>query len=266
VTGAPSSRVAESASLFSKQGLWVPPKGPAYFFALRRLLAPNVHEDFHRKGKIHAQRFHVWTLKLVVLAIALVVAACEVLAQEKDDVYISLYAQRSLPSNRNAFLGGEEMANTIVANGMGAGIKIGVFPAIAKGVVGFEVESSGHGGEVTFPLMTNSKTASTNLLVFNSMVNAIVRYPGEFIRPYIGIGAGLSQGILTSPNIPGRADTDFEGARSFGHQYLAGAQGMVSKRAFLFAEYKYLSANYHWEKLSLDFRSHYVIAGIGIRF
>ena len=209
---------------------------------------------------------HVWTLKFIVLAIALVVAACEVPAQERDDVYISLYAQRSLPMNRNVFLGGEEMANTRIGNGMGAGIKVGVFPAIGKRMVGIEVESSGHGGEVTFPLTTNGKTAGTNLLVFNSMVNAIIRYPGEVIKPYIGIGAGLSQGLLTGANIPGRTDRDFEGAMSFGHQYLAGAQGMVSERTFLFAEYKYLSANYHWEKLSLEFRSHYIIAGIGVRF
>jgi opacity protein-like surface antigen len=205
-------------------------------------------------------------LNWLVLAILLLVTVSEVLAQEKDDVYISLYVQRSLPRNRNAFLGGEEMANTMVGNGMGAGIKLGFFPAIAKGVVGIELESSGHGGEVTFPLMTNSKPASTNLLVFNSMVNMIVRYPGDVIRPYIGVGVGLSQGVLTGPNIPGRTDTDFEAARSFGHQYVAGAQGRVSERTFLFAEYKYVSANYHWEKLSLDFRSHYVIAGIGIQF
>jgi opacity protein-like surface antigen len=229
-------------------------------------MAPNVLHDFHLNGEFQVHPLHVWALKFIVLAIALVVAVCEVLAQEKDDVYISLYAQRSLPSNRNAFLGGEEMANTMVGNGMGAGLKVGVFPAIARGFVGIELESSGHGGEVTFPLMANSKTAGTNLLVFNSMVNAIVRYPGNVIRPYIGIGAGLSQGVLTGADIPGRTDRDFEGARSFGHQYLAGVQGMVSERTFLFAEYKYLSANYHWEKLSLDFRSHYVIAGIGIRF
>jgi opacity protein-like surface antigen len=214
----------------------------------------------------HAHRIALRTLNWLVLAILLLVTVSEVPAQEKDDVYISLYVERTLPRDRNAFLGGEEMANTTVANSMGAGLKLGFFPALAKGVVGIELESSGHGGEVNFLLMTNSKTAGTNLLVFNSMVNAIVRYPGENIRPYLGVGVGLSQGILTAPNIPGRTDTDFEAARSFGHQYLAGVQGMVSERSFLFAEYKYLSANYHWEKLSLDFRSHYVIAGIGIRF
>jgi opacity protein-like surface antigen len=225
-------------------------------------------DHFNRRLNMnaHAQWIALRTLDWLVLAILLLVTVSEVSAQEKDDVYISLYVERSLPRDRNVFLGGEEMTNTRVSNSVGAGMKLGFFPAIAKGVVGIELESSGHGGRVTFPLMTNSQTASTNLLVFNSMVNAIVRYPGEIIRPYLGVGVGLSQGILTAPNIPGRTDTDFEVARSFGHQYLAGVQGMVSERTFLFAEYKYLSANYHWEKLSLDFRSHYVIAGIGIRF
>lgn len=235
---------------------------PFLYLQLRRLMALAVHCNARLNTKAHA----LWTLLGMVLAILLLGTVSEVPAQEKDDVYISLYAQRSLPRNRNAFLGGEEMAHTMVGNGMGAGIKVGVFPAIAKGVAGIELESSGQGGEVTFPVMTNTKTAGTNLLVFNSMVNAIVRYPGKVIRPYIGIGAGLSQGLLTGANIPGRTDTDFEGARSFGYQYLAGAQGMVSERTFFFAEYKYLSANYHWSNLSLDFRSHYVILGIGLRF
>jgi opacity protein-like surface antigen len=229
-------------------------------------MALAIHFSPRLNPMVPAQWIALWTLNWMTLAILLIVTVSEVPAQEKDDVYISLYAQRSLPRSRNAFLGGEEMANTMVGNGMGAGIKLGLFPAIARGLVGIELESSGHGGDVTFPLTTNGKIAGTNLLVFNSMVNAIVRYPGEAIRPYIGVGVGLSQGVLTSPNIPGRTDTDFEGARSFGHQYLAGAQGMVSDRTFLFAEYKYLSANYHWSKLSLDFRSHYVILGIGFRF
>lgn len=239
---------------------------PFLHLQLRRLMAPGVHSHPRLNITAHAQWISLWTLNWMVLVILLFSIVPEVPAREKDDVYLSLYAQGSLPRNRNAFLGGEEMANTLVGNGMGAGIKVGVFPGIAKGVVGIELESSGHGGEVTFPLMANGKTAGTNLIVFNSMVNAIVRYPGERIRPYIGVGAGLSQGLLTGANIPGRSDRDFEGARSFGHQYLAGAQGMVSERTFIFAEYKYVSANYHWEKLSLDFRSHYVIGGIGIRF
>lgn len=231
-------------------------------------MASIVHDNPHVESTIHAQAVHAWTFKSVVLAIVLVCTVCEAPAQEKDDVYISLYVQGSVPKNRDAFLAGEEMVNTVVGKGFGGGLKVGVFPAIAKGFVGFELESSGHEGEVTFPSMTHTGTtmAGTNLLVFNSMANAILRYPGEVIRPYVGVGAGLSQGVLTGANIPGRTDTDFEGAMSFGHQYLVGMQGTVSERTFLFAEYKYVSANYHWSKLSLDFRSHYVVAGIGIRF
>src|SRR5688500_9205819 len=168
-------------------------------------------DHFNRRlnMKVHAQWIALRTLDWLVLAILLLVTVSEVSAQ-KDDVYISLYVERSLPRYRNVFLGGEEMTNTRVSNSVGAGMKLGFFPAIAKGVVGIELESSGHGGRVTFPLMTNSQTAGTNLLVFNSMVNAIVRYPGEIIRPYHGVSVGMSQAILTAPNIQARKETDYD--------------------------------------------------------
>jgi opacity protein-like surface antigen len=98
------------------------------------------------------------------------------------------------------------------------------------------------------------------------MFNLIVRYPGKRITPYAGVGGGWSNGILLNPNIAGRSDQDFEGAWAFAYQFLAGMEVMVSQRIFFFGEYRYLAANYHWEGLALDFRSHYGVAGFGLRF
>lgn len=77
---------------------------------------------------------------------------------------------------------------------------------------------------------------------------------------------GWSHGTLLNPNIIGRNDKDFDSARAFGHQYLAGAQVMVNSRVFVFGEYRYFSANYHWDGLALDFRAHYGLFGAGLRF
>ena len=86
------------------------------------------------------------------------------------------------------------------------------------------------------------------------------------VTPYVGLGGGWSHGMLLNPNITGRADKDFEAARAFGYQYLAGAQVMVSPKVYVFGEYRYFSANYHWDGLAVDFRTHYGVVGAGLRF
>jgi opacity protein-like surface antigen len=182
---------------------------------------------------------------------------------------VSFNVLGSFPSNREVSFQGGATTGTEVGNGAGAGLKAGVFPELFGRVVGIELESSGHGSSISFPITTGfgaGTLAQTNLWVFNSMVNLIVRYPGNTLIPYVGIGGGISDGMLTSANIPGRNDTDFEGSWTFGYQFLGGVQGNLTEKLFLFSEYKYFSANYHWTQLSLDFRSHYVLGGIGLRF
>lgn len=190
-------------------------------------------------------------------------------AEERNDVYLGLYAMGSWPSNREVFSQTGFASNTKVGNGAGAGLKVAVFPALTKGFVGIELEWFGHSSNITFPLTNGNGAGSiarTNLWVFNSMANLIIRYPGLPVTPYVGIGGGLSHGVLTNANIPGRPDQEFESSATFGYQLFAGVQSNVSKRIFIFGEYKYLSADYHWERLSLDFRSQYALAGIGLRF
>jgi opacity protein-like surface antigen len=98
------------------------------------------------------------------------------------------------------------------------------------------------------------------------MVNLTFRYPGKTFVPYIGVGGGYSSGVLSHADIPGRTDRDFEGSWAFSHQVFGGVQGNLTEKVFLFSEYKYFSANYHWKQLALDFRSQSVLFGIGLRF
>jgi opacity protein-like surface antigen len=189
--------------------------------------------------------------------------------EERTDVYLSLYALGSWPYNRDAFFQTGPAPNTTVGNGAGAGLKVAVFPTIGKGFLGLELESFGNSSNISVPLTTGPGAGTvgrTNLWVFNSMANLIIRYRGLPVIPYVGIGGGLSQGVLSGANIPSRPDQDFESSATFGYQFLGGVQSNVSKRLFLFGEYKYLSANYHWQRLSLEFRSQYGLVGIGLRF
>lgn len=224
-----------------------------------------------RKEFLTAQkRIVAWKwLAALSLVLYLLVTVSEAATGEKDYVYISVYLLGAVPSDRNVHLGGVEQSNTTVSGALGAGFKAGVFPAIAKRIVGIEFESNGHGGEIAFPLSSGSginHPATTDLTVLNTMFNFLIRYPGETLQPYVGIGGGLSSGILTGTDIPARPDRGLESAPAFAHQFLGGVQFKLTTRTFLFGEYKHFSANYHWARLSLEFRSQYVLAGMGILF
>jgi opacity protein-like surface antigen len=187
---------------------------------------------------------------------------------EFGDIELDFYALGSWPVDKPIFNQGTTVEAS-VKHGFGGGVKVGLFPDLTRRIVGLEIDSSGHGGALSFADRSNGGQpgiSRSDLLVLHTMINLVVRYPGERILPYVGIGGGWSHGILLNPNIAGRADQDFEAARSFAYQFLAGTQVMLSKKVFLFGEYRYFSADYHWNSLALDFRSHYGVAGFGLRF
>jgi opacity protein-like surface antigen len=217
----------------------------------------------------------MWPFPLVLpvffsLSLALMIVLLQpgwVAAAETADVDVGLYALGAFPSDQGLFAQGGNASDTRITNGVGAGIKAAVFPHDLGNIIGVGLEYSGHGSEISFSSPVNAgAAASTNLWVFNSMVNLTLRYPGKAFVPYIGVGVGYSSGVLTHANIPGRSDRDFEGSWTFGYQFFGGLQGNLTEKVFLFSEYKYFSADYHWKELALDFRSQYALFGIGLRF
>lgn len=209
------------------------------------------------------------TALLGVMLVWLLAATAHGAAREPAQDYVSVYVLGSLPSNRDAAFQGGASPDTTVGNGVGGGIKGGMFPRIGKGLIGIELEWYGHGGDIKFPLTSGAgagQRASTTLTVFNTMANLIVRYPGEKVIPYAGAGLGVSHSFVTGTTIPGDADTDLGGSWTLGYQFLAGVQGNLTDQLFLFGEYKYFAANYHWEQLALHFRTQYLLGGIGWRF
>lgn len=198
---------------------------------------------------------------------------------EFGDIELSGYALGMLPGNQDLFNQGT-IVSTSVHQGLGTGFKIGVFPAALSRIVGLEMDSNIHGTALSFPNIANGRhheTGRSDMFMINTTFNVILRYPGERIRPYIGGGIGWSHATLLNPNIAGRDDKDFDSARAFTHQFLGGTQVVLTPHLhlfnaqqniaiFLFGEYRYLSSNYHWEGLAVDFRTHYGLLGVGLRF
>jgi len=208
-----------------------------------------------------------WVFLLCVLLCCLCVIEIARSA-EFGDVELSAYALGSWPRNQDIFNQGTTVTASI-SEGFGAGLKVGLFPSALRRIVGLELDSNMHGAALSFPNVANGRnneTGRSDLLIINTTFNFILRYPGERIRPYIGAGIGWSHGTLLNPNIAGRDDNDFDSARAFTHQFLGGAQILLSPKILLFGEYRYLSSNYHWEGLAIDFRTHYGLVGAGLRF
>lgn len=210
----------------------------------------------------------MWHLLFVCILLAPVAVPPSVQGAEFGDIDLSVYMLGSWPRDQNVYNQGATVPASI-QQGFGAGLKVGLFPHFTNRVIGIELDSFGHGGALSFPNSANGQnngTGRSNLLILNTMFNLVARYPGEVLAPYVGIGAGWSHGTLLNPNITGRADKDFDTAHALGHQYLAGVRAMISPKVFIFGEYRYFSANYHWEGLAVDFRAHYGLFGVGLHF
>jgi opacity protein-like surface antigen len=220
---------------------------------------------------------HVATLLILTFSCLCIGKAAQ--AAEFGDVELSTYALGSRPRDADIFNQGTTVPAS-VQQGLGAGLTVAIFPAALYRIVGIEIDSNMHGGALSFPNIAHGRsheTGRSDLLMINTTFNLILRYPGERIRPYIGAGMGWSHGTLLNPNIAGRDDQDFDSARAFTHQFLGGAQVILNPHVplfdtqrniafFLFGEYRYVSSNYHWQELAIDFRAHYGLVGVGLRF
>jgi opacity protein-like surface antigen len=180
--------------------------------------------------------------------------------------YLALYGFGTMPIDRNIVVGGQEIPGTKIPSRVGGGLKAGIFPSFAQGILGIEGEIFGHQVEAT------TSGSPTSFVAVVTMVNLVARYPGELFQPYVGIGGGHSTGYLTKVN--GRnISNPLEGdnrENAWGYQFLGGIRVMLSGRIFGFAEYKYLVMDHKWSDatptVALDFRTHYAGAGLGLSF
>ncbi len=203
--------------------------------------------------------------------------------------YASGFLMRSYPIDSTLKFDGDKIPDTTFHGAMGGGLKIGVFPS-SKSVFGAEVELSGHGGSITAPQTVVGNTvrsARLDTTVFNFMVNALVRYPGDLIQPYTGVGLGFSiiQTDGHTQNSTGIGEPD--SLSGLAVQGIIGVRLLVTNHLFGFAEYKPMlffgkegdgctvCSRYGCRKKanctprpthSLDSQSHCVLAGIGFRF
>jgi opacity protein-like surface antigen len=199
-------------------------------------------------------------------------------SEKKIDLLLSGHVLGMFPRDEDLSVGGNRIFNTDVRGTIGAGIKFDIYPWFTKKIVGAEIEAFGLGGSVRAPRTTSgagTTQAQGSLIAITTMYNLMLRYPGETIQPYIGAGVGSSTGILYNANIQsgnvGLSGTS--GDLAFAYQFLGGVRAFVTKKLFLFGEYKYFVTKYSWDsegagnqRIKLDFQTHIVSGGIGWSF
>lgn len=198
--------------------------------------------------------------------------------KEKVDLLLSGYLIGVFPQNKDLSVGGSQISNTDVRGTIGAGVKFDVYPWFTNKMLGLEIEMFGLGASVKAPRTTSGSgttQAQGNLIAVSTMYNVMLRYPGVIIQPYIGVGAGSSTGILYGVNIQSgnTALTGSSGDWAFAYQFLGGLRAFVTKKLFLFGEYKYFVSKYSWDsggggnqQVKLDFQTQLVSGGIGWSF
>lgn len=189
-------------------------------------------------------------------------------AAESADVHIGVGMIGGIPEVSGMRLAGQEVNRARADNGMGGGVKVGLFPQWTHRMLGVELEYFGTAGRLSAQTMRSGSVTEgrAGFTVLNSMVNLVLRPPSGGIRPYGGVGVGYSSGMLHDADFSGRANRAFDSTLGFAYQFLGGVQWEVTNKTFLFAEYKYLATAFHWKGLSLDYRANYVVAGLGWSF
>ncbi|MBA3967039.1 MAG: outer membrane beta-barrel protein [Nitrospirales bacterium] len=212
-----------------------------------------------------------FSIKFVLLLTWIVAISlpCRLEALDDIEIYLAGYGMATQPLNQGLSFKGNGTKDEKIHGDPGLGLKIGLFPSLFSGYLGLELESFGQNNSLNFPIEENGAATGkgkSGLITYSSMVNLLLRYPGRYMRPYVGIGGGLSNGILHHSDIPGRKDHYIETSSAPGYQFFGGIQLVVAANWFVFGEYKYSAANYHWNELSLNFRSEYFLGGIGYIF
>ena len=209
------------------------------------------------------------TLVLVIMCSLCVGFPKQLKAFDEIEMYLAGYGMATQPTSRGISLGGVSPSDEKINGGPGLGLKIGLFPSFFHGYLGAELETFGQNNSLRFPIVGSGMSTTkgkSSLIMYGSMVNLLARYPGRYARPYVGIGGGLANGILHHTDIPDRKDKAVEMDSALGYQFLGGIQLVIAQNWFVFGEYKYIAANYHWNQLSLNFRSQNVIGGFGYSF
>ncbi len=198
--------------------------------------------------------------------------------QVKAEMYIGGQAGVSFPKDLKDVRGthnlsGTKLSNLELKDSLAAGLKVGGYFPNSLNWLGLEGEAYYSNPNIKKQTVTgnarilgNSGTQftipKTDLHIVTFSFNALVRYPGEILQPYGGVGIGLNIGYLRSGNVS--SDAGFAPSLNL----MGGVRGFVTERIALFAEYKYNRGRFEFyaNNFKADYRTNLIVGGLTYHF
>jgi opacity protein-like surface antigen len=193
--------------------------------------------------------------------------------------YIGLYGGLTSPERLHDVRGtgnlsGVKLTDLTLARSTIFGAKLGLFPS-PKSWVGIETEffyTNPHvkQQDITFSgavPTTTTNFAGAHVRVATWAVNLILRYPGDRVQPYIGVGPGIFWGRLSGVDLGTGSDT------SLGLNALGGVRLLLTQWLAVFGEYKYNRVTFDFGGVGATavdthalYQAHHFVGGLSLQF
>lgn len=186
--------------------------------------------------------------------------------------YIQGYAGGAFPHDSDA-RGGGASGEVEFDQGFAAGAKLGGWFDTLP-FLGLQLDLNGNFNSLD-ALTSGGARANldSDMNVYSASINALVRLPGSFIRPYAGIGAGyyfadVDAGTISSPLLGVSASFPEDDDQAFGWSALAGVDFEILPKLSVFAEYKYSQADFEFKDIGVevDYSASQAYGGLSFNF
>ncbi len=242
---------------------------------LRTLWVRSATPQINRRR--HVMRTTQWFTSWVVLLVLCTPSMGQATAADLPEPYVALYGGVTVPQALQDTRGigptsAAKLTDLDLAGSGIYGIKLGLFQPDPLDWLAIETEffySSPHvkQQDITFtapgvPTETPN-FAGAHIRVAAWAVNWIIRYPGERLQPYAGVGPGIFWGRLSGIDFGTGSDT------SLGLNALAGIRIFLTKQLAVFGEYKYNRTSFDFggtTSLHVLYQAQHFAGGLSLHF
>lgn len=187
--------------------------------------------------------------------------------------YIQGYAGASFPHDSDARGAAGVAGQVEFDQGLAAGAKLGGWWD-SMPYIGLQLDLNASLNSLDALSSGGSRAAlDSDMNVYAATLNALVRLPGGFIRPYAGVGGGyffadVNGGTVTTPLLGLSAAFPSDNDGVFGWNALAGLELEILPSLSVFAEYKYSQADFDFNDIGIevDYSASQVYGGLTYTF
>lgn len=212
-------------------------------------------------------------MKRTLTALFITAGLLAVAGESNASTYVQAYAGAAFPHDSD--VRGAGLDGTVEFDqGFAAGAKLGGWWE-AKPSLGLQFDFNANFN--SFDTLTSGAARAdlaSDMDVYAATLNALIRLPGGFIKPYIGAGGGyyyaqVDQGTLSTSLLGISVSFPEDSDEAFGWNALGGLEiEIVPDKLSAFAEYKYSRADFEFTKIGadLDYESSQVYGGLSYTF